>query len=664
MAVAATEHLAHQSGSKLFAARSNPSVRSEADGGAALEISLAFPAGPRVTQVSAPFAVFGSSPAADVMLPDGTAARSLLLLASANRALYARLVASESDHVGWIESGETIHVEGHEVRVNLGSSCGFPLQDASWAIDGPFPPVRVVFRHAGRVLAERRLTNRLSIIGRKRPSAIRIRHPELSGCHCALLWSDDKLWVIDLASTQGTILNGQRVKSAELHVGASLHLAGIDVEVAQIGEQRAQSRIINAETSAANSASGSRHLDSCDSIVADRESLLSQIDAAERQSMHVTSTTIDEFEDRIRDVEGEAALRRQLETAKQEQLRLKTELAVLRRESSSELDSVAREREELAASLSVIAAEKSRLVQDHEQARQAAASLRDQLARLQEQSGALHETIAALRTDLDQHRLQAERESHELQEQQQRSLTQLQVREQRIELLEGEIRRLCASQPRDNSHELERQSQSLRQSLEHARAELQQQRADQFQELAAQQANLRKAVEEEKTRQVQEAAERSMRLEVQLESLKMEHASLAREREQLRIEREQFEELLASDQPLSESSDERRLQQHEHPSSGNAEDGSASASECESLARSSTEAFNETTLPVELSTRPTYTADTPAVDVASRVMQRMVQRDFEPPSFRRVALWAGILATLVGLLSLAVPYAWPLLAGG
>ncbi len=69
------------------------------------------------------------------------------------------------------------------------------------------------------------LTRELTLVGRAEDTDVRIDHKSISKLHCALLVADGLLVVRDLGSTNGTRVNGQRVRRGTLLPNDHLALA-------------------------------------------------------------------------------------------------------------------------------------------------------------------------------------------------------------------------------------------------------------------------------------------------------------------------------------------------------------------------------------------------------------------------------------------------------
>src|SRR6187401_1934431 len=75
------------------------------------------------------------------------------------------------------------------------------------------------------------LTKDLTLVGRKEDCDLRLDHKSVSKQHCVLVKSDGLLFVRDLGSTNGTRVNGQRVRRAALIPNDQLHVASVKFRV-------------------------------------------------------------------------------------------------------------------------------------------------------------------------------------------------------------------------------------------------------------------------------------------------------------------------------------------------------------------------------------------------------------------------------------------------
>jgi pSer/pThr/pTyr-binding forkhead associated (FHA) protein len=69
------------------------------------------------------------------------------------------------------------------------------------------------------------ITKDMTLVGRKEDSDLRLDHKSVSKQHCILVKTDGLLLVRDLGSTNGTRVNGQRVRRAALLPNDQLNIA-------------------------------------------------------------------------------------------------------------------------------------------------------------------------------------------------------------------------------------------------------------------------------------------------------------------------------------------------------------------------------------------------------------------------------------------------------
>lgn len=84
---------------------------------------------------------------------------------------------------------------------------------------GPTVDVSLVMVKADGTSKEVVLQHSGSVIGRDEGCRIRVPIASISRKHCELTWDEDELKVKDLGSSNGTFVNGKRVRTAELAPG-------------------------------------------------------------------------------------------------------------------------------------------------------------------------------------------------------------------------------------------------------------------------------------------------------------------------------------------------------------------------------------------------------------------------------------------------------------
>src|SRR5881275_266610 len=71
----------------------------------------------------------------------------------------------------------------------------------------------------------------LTLVGRKEDCDLRLDHKSVSKLHCVIVRTDGLLLLRDLGSTNGTRVNGQRVRRAALLPNDHLHIASVRYKV-------------------------------------------------------------------------------------------------------------------------------------------------------------------------------------------------------------------------------------------------------------------------------------------------------------------------------------------------------------------------------------------------------------------------------------------------
>jgi pSer/pThr/pTyr-binding forkhead associated (FHA) protein len=75
------------------------------------------------------------------------------------------------------------------------------------------------------------ITKDLMLVGRKENCDLRLEHKSVSKLHCVIVRTDGLLILRDLGSTNGTRVNGQRVRRAALLPNDQLHVASVRYKV-------------------------------------------------------------------------------------------------------------------------------------------------------------------------------------------------------------------------------------------------------------------------------------------------------------------------------------------------------------------------------------------------------------------------------------------------
>ena len=81
----------------------------------------------------------------------------------------------------------------------------------------------------------------VTLIGRKEGCDLRLNHKSVSKHHCVLVRSDGLLMLRDLGSTNGTRVNGKRVRRAVLNENDQLSIAALSFRVHFLKEEASRS---------------------------------------------------------------------------------------------------------------------------------------------------------------------------------------------------------------------------------------------------------------------------------------------------------------------------------------------------------------------------------------------------------------------------------------
>jgi len=195
-----------------------------------LEITVEGPEGRFCVKVEKPFARIGHHESSEVVLPNKDAPhRGVYLHATEAGVFYVHLTSSPSKNgrgsQGWLAKGQILTVGQYRITVQLNGQAkpDAPLPDFEGRDSVPPHPVLTVVDH-GKTVARHPLRRRFSVVGRDQHSTLRLADSQISTSHCVLYREEDKLWAIDLLSSNGTSIAGQPLESALVAPGQSLSL--------------------------------------------------------------------------------------------------------------------------------------------------------------------------------------------------------------------------------------------------------------------------------------------------------------------------------------------------------------------------------------------------------------------------------------------------------
>jgi hypothetical protein len=196
-----------------------------------LDITADGPEGRFCVKVDKPFARIGHHESSEVVLPDKRAPlRGLYLHATESGVFFVRLASSQTKNdkglQGWLAAGETLEVGPYQIAARVSNDPtdpDVPLPDMDGRDLAPPHPVLMII-YQDETIAYNPLRRRLAIVGRDQHSAVRLADSQVSSAHCILYREKDKLWAIDLLSSNGTSIAGQPQEAGLVASGQTLVL--------------------------------------------------------------------------------------------------------------------------------------------------------------------------------------------------------------------------------------------------------------------------------------------------------------------------------------------------------------------------------------------------------------------------------------------------------
>jgi pSer/pThr/pTyr-binding forkhead associated (FHA) protein/chromosome segregation ATPase len=356
--------------------------------------------------VDKPFARVGRDRRAEVYLDAPSALPCQLYLHATDDGIYCLNLSAEASS-GWLTEGSTIELGACRLSAAFADDrpaiADLPDLSARHGAAGPLPRLTIAVGRQETTIGEVVLHRQLTLVGRQPPGTLCVRHRTISRAHCVLFWEGGGLWLVDLLSSNGTRLNGERCGAGAVPQGATFKLGDVRFHfVATTPRVHGRSR----------SDQGSGLLDTLESggLPAGRET----ITAAETQGARSAGSHFEprERDERFRELADE--LRSQRHEVEQKlaegQARLAAALAAAHQQQELALGDAAERKQTLAALRQAVASLEEKFAQA--EVRAAAASgeatesppaawvkrlqeLDGQLAREQQERVALAETLAA-----------------------------------------------------------------------------------------------------------------------------------------------------------------------------------------------------------------------------------------------------------------------------
>jgi hypothetical protein len=174
-------------------------------------------------QLDGPFAVVGPDARSPVRLgPESAASYRFYFQALQGRVLSVELPVQDSPtsrsaalRAGWVDPEQPIQVGSLLLDVHTHALAGVPAAPRNPLHDRVTDPrwiTPVVLEVVVPGAEQRWNVNRvLTLVGSATECRVRLRDPNVSRFHCALVGTPDGMWIVDLWSRTGTWLNGERV---------------------------------------------------------------------------------------------------------------------------------------------------------------------------------------------------------------------------------------------------------------------------------------------------------------------------------------------------------------------------------------------------------------------------------------------------------------------
>ncbi|WP_144391750.1 FHA domain-containing protein [Pleionea sediminis] len=86
------------------------------------------------------------------------------------------------------------------------------------------------------------LKDKVYQVGRKHDCSIQLDEPSVSSAHAKLVYSDDQWKVINLLSSNGTFVNGDKVSESDIYPGDRVRFGGVEFMFSLVEEGRAAKR--------------------------------------------------------------------------------------------------------------------------------------------------------------------------------------------------------------------------------------------------------------------------------------------------------------------------------------------------------------------------------------------------------------------------------------
>ncbi|HUE69517.1 MAG TPA: FHA domain-containing protein [Pirellulaceae bacterium] len=194
-----------------------------------LLVTVEGPQGQSVVPLARPFARIGRQRGSDIVLESPWVAKRSVYLHASDEGVFCVYMQPEETNTQrmgyWIGLGEPLLVGPYRISATLegdppGLAPAFTPLDEWGSASPPYPVFQVY--SGGKLRDKRKFRARLNLIGRRHECALQIKGQQVSAFHGVLYWHQSRLWYVDLASSNGSSVNGVAIDCAEIRVGDRL----------------------------------------------------------------------------------------------------------------------------------------------------------------------------------------------------------------------------------------------------------------------------------------------------------------------------------------------------------------------------------------------------------------------------------------------------------
>ncbi len=212
-----------------------------------LLVTVEGPQGKTVMPLARPFARIGRQPGSDIVLSSSWVAKRSLYLHATDEGVFCFYLQPEETHTQrlgyWLAPSEPLLVGPYKISACLEGDAPGPAPVLA-ALDewGSAPPPYPVFQiySGGKLRDKRKFRARLNLIGRRHECALQIKGQLVSAFHGCLYWHQARLWYVDLASSNGTSLNGSAIDCGEVRVGDQLVVGEFSLQFQRLSRGTSQ----------------------------------------------------------------------------------------------------------------------------------------------------------------------------------------------------------------------------------------------------------------------------------------------------------------------------------------------------------------------------------------------------------------------------------------